>query len=772
MTRIIQFIIFVLLVTFLCRCIKDPYEDPKYKRPDWLAGKVYTQLKANPDLSTFTRCVELTGYDTIINVSGSYTVFAPNNDAFSIYFQSHPEYNSVEDIPLEELTKIVKYHILQNPWSKSQLRSLDVFGWIDTLNIENNEPRGYKRETLLLEKDHSLGVRKVLIKDLNVERVIIIDSIETKWHRKISVDSRKFAPVFYKEYFSIYDLNLSDYEFYFGRPFENINDIYYVNGRITGDEIFAENGFVYNIDRVVEPLQNAYQILNDNSGGVSYNMFLKMADLFPRFTYNNEKTMNQPGAEQGYKVDSLFDLTYPDLTFNIYNEKTKAPSGTMGLPSNVTIRYHHGLVAPTNAAINELISQYLAIPGGWTTLEDSPDHIKRIIVNTHMCTNPIYKSDIDNGYYNGEIDFVLLDPSTIVQKKYGSNCTFIGVNKAIIPRAFSSVTGPVYLQRGYSKVMYAIERSGLLPALKREHQDYSLYVESDRNTSLDSSLVYDARLQRFSVWQITGSSRTQFNLTTNDLRTLLMNQVGTEIPRGIATKEFVKNLAGNYLIINNVTSEVTGTAPTTQGYKGIPVTNYPSQISTNADNGITYDVGDWFNFSATTLFLKISTNYPDFHNLLRKAGLSLDREYRYSFISENDNYTVFVPTSAALIAYRADTLNIPDLKKFLLLHFVQGELIFTDGNKPSGYYETSRIDEKSTAYSTIYTQLYIDTDYDIIKIPDRSGNNYLTVIESGNSNILTGRNLGTGNETFPAVINNGVIHEIDKVLVFNEVEVR
>jgi uncharacterized surface protein with fasciclin (FAS1) repeats len=158
--------------------------------------------------------------------------------------------------------------------------------------------------------------------------------------------------------------------------------------------------------------------------------------------------------------------------------------------------------------------------------------------------------------------------------------------------------------------------------------------------------------------------------------------------------------------------------------------------------------------------------------LLRKAGFSLDRENRYTFISENDNYTVFVPNSAALTAYRADTLNINDLKKFLLLHFVQGDLIFTDGNKPSGYYETARIDEKSTAYSTVYTQLYIGTHWDVINIPAKTGGDYLTVIESEKSNLLAGRNLSTGNVTFPAVIINGVIHEIDKVLVFGEVDVR
>jgi uncharacterized surface protein with fasciclin (FAS1) repeats len=773
MTRIKQLAIFALIVTFFCRCINDPEEDEKYKRPDWLAGKVYTQIKEQPELSTFARCVELTGYDTIINISGSYTVFAPNNEAFSIYFQNHPEYNSVEDIPITELTKIVKYHIVQNPWSKIQLRSLDVFGWIDTLDIDNNKPRGYKRETLLLVKDKFLGVVKSVKEN---GKTIIVDSLDARWYRKVSVDSRKFAPIFFKEYFEIYDLNLNDYEFYFNRPFENPQDIYYVNGRIIGDEIFAENGFVYNIDRVVEPLQNAYQILDNQNGNESYTLLKDLINLFPEFQYNEQKTMDQPGAEEGFEVDSLFDITYPQLTFNIYNENTKPPSGTMGLPSNVTIRYHHGLIAPTDEAFTEFINEYIVGPNKWGTLEDSPEHIKRIIANTHMCTNPIYETDLEKGFYNGELDIVRLNPADIVEKQYCSNCTFIGLNKAVVPRAFSSVTGPVYLQRGYSKVMYAIERAGLLPALKRENANYLFYVASDINTTLDSSLVYDSRLGRFSVWQITGTSRTQFTLTTNDLRTLLLNHIGIESPRGIAKKEFIKNLAGNFLIINNETGEVTGTARTMNGFRGsIPVTNYPAQISTDADNGITYDVDDWFNFSATTLFLKLSTYYPDFHNLLRKAGLSLDREYRYSFISDNEYYTVFVPTSAALNIYRADTIgstNLNNLRNFLLLHFVQGDLIFTDGNKPSGYYETTRVDEKSTPYSTIYTEIYINPGYDIISLPGKTGDNYVTVNESSTSNILTGRNLGTGAETFPNIANTGVIHQIDTVLLYTGLDTR
>ena len=58
-----------------------------------------------------------------------------------------------------------------------------------------------------------------------------------------------------------------------------------------------------------------------------------------------------------------------------------------------------------------------------------------------------------------------------------------------------------------------------------------------------------------------------------------------------------------------------------------------------------------------------------------------------------------------------DTLTTEELRKFLMMHFVQGNMIFTDGNKPAGYYETTRVDEKSTTYTTVYTKIYIDPGY-------------------------------------------------------------
>ncbi len=751
----------------------EPEKPSKFDRPDWLEGKLYTQIKAQEDLTTFARCIEITGLDTILDVSGSYTAFAPNDEAFRLWFQNHPSYNSPEDVPVQVLDELVKYHLVQNPWSRVQLLSLDVFGWIDTLDLNNDKPRGFKRETLLRKTDPVYGVR------LFRNRLSIVDSTQTTWHRRI-INARKLVPVFFKQYFDIYDLSTDDYEFYFDRSFESPGDIYYAGGRIVGDEIFAENGFIHTIDRVIEPLRNAYEILNEGVQGDEYKAFLDFINEFPNFAYNQQETFRQPGAAEGLAVDSLFNLTYPQLTFDIQHERTKAPPGTFGLPAEVSIRYHHGLIAPTNEAFNQFINQYLVGPNRWGSLENAPAHMRSIIANTHMSYNPIYPTDFNKGFYNGERDNITIDEGTIVHKEFGSNSTFIGVNKAIVPRAFSSVTGPVYLQRGYSTTMYAIQNSGLLPTLKRQDQDYVFFVESDANLQLDSSLIYNPETRNFLTWQVPppGSGAPQsFGMSIRDIRTLLLNHIGTATPTGLARKEFIPTLAGNYLVFDNETGEVRGSQPTTAGYRGYMLApNYPRQISTDADNGITYDIDNWLSFGSPDIYTNITINHPHFHNLLRRAGFALEAQFRYSFISENQFYTIFVPTAEAIEASGANDMpnGSQELRDFVLLHFVQGDVIFTDGVKPSGYYETARIDERSTAFNRIYTSIYINPGYDIIEFPDRDGNLYLSVDESDNTNHMVGRTIveGTAQPTIVNAVNQGVVHQINKAFSLDELDTK
>jgi uncharacterized surface protein with fasciclin (FAS1) repeats len=772
--KLLLFPLFIMILIVSCR---NDLKNEKYQRPEWLAGKVYTQILEQPELSTFAYCIERVGYDSILDVSGSYTVFAPSNDAWSSYFSANSKYNTVDDIPIPELERMVKYHIVQNPWSKIQLQTLDVYGWIDTLDLNNNKPRGFKRETLLLEKDTKYGVTGYDPGTGEKEKIIIVDTTKSIWHRRAITDSRKYAPIFYQQYFDIYKLNKSDYEFYFDRTFDGSNDIYFAGAKVVSNEIFAENGFVYIVDKVVEPLNNAMEIITKIENADQYKLFLDVVNLYPKFEYNERKTMEQPGASEGIIVDSLFNLSFPDLTFDVNAEKTSPPTGTYGLPQNVTIRYHHGFMAPTNNAFASFINEYIKIPGGWGTFKSVPDRIKKIIVKTYMSANTIYPSDFEEGFYNGESDIVRLDMGDIAEKKFGSNCSFLGLNKAIVPRAFKSVTGPVYLQQGYSKVMYGIEESGLLAALKRENKDYMFFVESDANTSLDSSFFYHPNpigRPSFSVILRSPKGFKEFFLTLNDLRTMFLNQVAVRQPKGIARKEFIPNLAGNYIIINNETGEYSGTGATTDGYHGIDVMpEYPRVLSDKVDNGTTYSVKNWFSFTGASLFTKISSSYPKFHGLLQKAGLSNDKAYSYKFISDNEFYTVFIPSDEALDSAKVDLMPKNELVNFLKLHFVQGEMIFTDASSSSRYYETTRIDERSTEYTKFYTKIYIEPGIDEITIPDKSGAEYVSVEEADNTtNILTAVNMGEGKEVFPVMFNNAVIHEIDKALKIEELDTK
>ncbi|MFC2087217.1 fasciclin domain-containing protein, partial [Bacteroidota bacterium] len=745
-------------------CQEEFSNKEKYQRPDWLAGKILTQLQKEDDLRTFVALLEKTRYDSVLNTSGSFTVFAPTNTAFEKFFENNPEYKALleSDGSSEKIEDLITFQILFNAWSKTQIRNLDENGWVDP-KFKLSEPRSYKRLTLYHEENEDYQVRK------SGSIYLIAPPEEATGFIKEFTRSNKFAPIYYKEFFDVYDLQTSDYTYYFGRNFEP-EELYYANARI-GQEILAENGFIYKTDEVVLPLPNGEEILKKDYDNYSYSMFLDLLYRFSQFSLNLEETYNQPGAEEGLEIDSLYDLEFPELLFNISVELAGDQNR-----SNASFFQHNGLLAPTNQALQFFMNEYFSRYGN---IQDVPRVIRTIIVNSHMAEHVIYETDIYEGFINGDGDSVLLDPDDIIQSTFGSNCSFLGLAKAIVPRVLTSVCRPMYQTNEFQSMMFATNDTRVLSALKKPNATYSFYIPRDQDIGEggDSSLLkfpIDVKrdLYRWVSYHII--DKVYSPIQHSVLRDKLLNQIGTSIPDGIAKKEFIRNLGGNYIIMNNETGIVSGTNPSVYNLIDsviylTPVELYPGEL----DNGKVFHVTGWFQFNTgSTYFGMFYQYYPKFLDLLEKADLFKPRLYSFPFLIGSEYYTIFAPTDSAIIKYELDSLAPDELVKVLKYHFIKGELIFTDGKKPSNLYPTLRKDERSTEFRTVFSKLHVNPTPDVIEILDKNGDVYTEIPEKEQ---LTNRLIGydTNAESISEwdYIITGVVHTIDKVLIKDSLQV-
>ncbi len=719
-----------LLFLFLHGC-NNPFagvdQHDKYQPPEGLAGKLYSQVKAEDNLTTYASALVITGYDEIFDKSGSYTILAPTDSAFEVFFQEHAEYNSIEDIPPAELTRIVKFLTLQNSWNERQFRELSANdGWGSSSSDEWKSSFVYKKETLLEE-----GLRKVWMD----ERGKITDSVSANGNYiEMPSDYRKFMPVYTREYFAYNELEDKDYELYFQRDIEINDEIYVADAKILGTGIFAANGFVYKLDKVVLPLKNTEEFL-ESSG--DYTLFLSLlrdfssaSDLFPYKIGNF-----QLGAEK---------INTTDERFPMYN--------------------HAGMVVPTNRAYVEFIENYLFAQGGMGGVSET---FKREIANSFYVKDliPILSNELENGYYNLNKEKVDLDSDKIIEKKFTSNATVIGYDDFIIPNIFTSVGAPLVFSNKYRLFLDAVLQSKANNALKAMDQIYGFYIIPDTQLEADSSLYISDKNEKLTTFDHGLSSQVQQSASI--LKTRILNQVSIGLPSGLATKEFLPNLAGNYIVAEKKedgTVLFSGKELTTFGYNQpdtlLRIEVYPEEITQfDIENGSSFEVDGWFNYSnkaSDAIVNRIQYSYSEFFNALRETGYLSQNEQEILFYNEDLPYTVFVPSNEAFLKSNFDAMSMVDKKEFVRTHFVVGKIIFTDGKELPGYYNTP-----------LGSRLNLNPEIDVIQILKPGGELYYSVdVADKNTNVMltTVKPEYEDDFEFTSYATTAVLHEIDTVL--------
>lgn len=114
--------------------------------------KTIAQIAAdNASFSTLVQALDRAGLVNVLNSPGSFTVFAPTNDAFSAFLGA-AGFASVNDVPVPVLTQILLNHVVAGTVQSSQLST----GYVSTLATFNGVADG---SPLSLYVNTSNGVR-------------------------------------------------------------------------------------------------------------------------------------------------------------------------------------------------------------------------------------------------------------------------------------------------------------------------------------------------------------------------------------------------------------------------------------------------------------------------------------------------------------------------------------------------------------------------------------------------------------------------------------
>ena len=119
----IKLIAFLALIAFVSiSCNNDDNDSQQTPQT------IVSIAKANPDLSSLVAALEKADLAATLNSSGSYTVFAPNNKAFSAFLSANG-YANLNAVPVAALKEILLNHVLSTKVKSSEITT----GYVKTL---------------------------------------------------------------------------------------------------------------------------------------------------------------------------------------------------------------------------------------------------------------------------------------------------------------------------------------------------------------------------------------------------------------------------------------------------------------------------------------------------------------------------------------------------------------------------------------------------------------------------------------------------------------
>lgn len=532
-------VVSVLILFSSCESEMDKY----YQLPDWLKGNAWEVMEDKGNFKLFLSAVEKTSFKDLVQGKGIITVMAPTDEAFQAYLTENG-YASVDAIPAVELEKLVAYHLVYYSFTKGQ--------------FEDYKPNGIESENVLKGIYYKFRTK-------SRDAISTWSDVTANDVQRRVIHKDRFLPVFSFNLFESMRIDAKEnYEYFYPNSiWTGANGFNVSNASVIDYAIVTDNGYVYTIDKVLQPLETVYTELSKST---DFSVFKNAYDRFVTYEYDAKSS-----AEYG-NGDSLY-IRYHSALPPIASEWTTYPSALDYTQLSVLSRTAHNVFAPDNQAMQAFFNKY------WSEYYTNINEVN-FLPMLFFLYNHVHSGDIvfPETIEKGQLRTSFSTPITFNRndakiKHMCVNGTLYGLNKVLVPPMFQKVSAPMFCNPQYNIILDMMLSSGFETNLLSDEVNFKVFYPTNEIITANTT-IEGRRIQYLNTnSKKYGAQQVQIEGDVIDWEAMRATQK--------------KSIAGNHIAIRKMTSRGDEAV-----YKTINSYNYLYVKGNKVYSSLTYNLGD------------------------------------------------------------------------------------------------------------------------------------------------------------------------------------
>lgn len=477
--------ILLAAITSLLSCDNKDLEG----QPDWLGNSIYERLQESGNYQTMLSLINDLGYAQVMRQTGSKTLFAADDEAFSRWFRNNP-------------WGVSNYGVLSAAQKKLLLNSAMINNAYLVELLSNVEASPDPLEGQCMRRESSLSAFDSVARCLPAQMPLTRywDAHRHKTHGIVLLKDDQAQPMihFLPRFMQFNNITDEDLHMLTNGQATSCQEAWVNGQRIVERDITCKNGYIQRMEGVMLSSDNMAQILRTHP---TMSQWSTLLDRFCAPYYSEEATRAYNRlVSSGNTQDSVFVLRY--FSSQNHQELDRDPSRQ---PINALLAFDPGrnhymytntagkdlhydcgaLLVPSNQALDDWWNHDgLALQDQYHEWANVPDQVLVELLNVNMVPEFIstVPSKFDNIVNDAKVSMGV-KKSDVDSCFMGCNGVVYLTNKVFAPATYSSVAFPALVHTETMNIIYwGIDKLGFKPYLNSMDSYYSFFVPT--NTSL------------------------------------------------------------------------------------------------------------------------------------------------------------------------------------------------------------------------------------------------------------------------------------------------